>query len=268
MDVKIDFTKSAQENANGYYNRAKKLLSKREGAEKAIRELEGSLAEARESEQKDEKRRVIKLREKKWYEKFHWFYASDGRLVVGGRDAKQNEMINSKHFDDKDLFFHADIFGASVTVLKEGVDAGEDVRREVAQFAASYSSAWKEALQNIDVYAMRREQVTKSTSRGSIGTGSFLLSGEREWFRGTALGLAMFARDNILNVVPLMMAGKLDMRDKAVEITIGRDKKSDAAKKIAKLVGYEDLDEIILQLPAGNFHVKPLFGQATPKESA
>lgn len=268
MDVKIDFTKSAQENASDYYDRAKKLLAKKEGAEKAVKELEAGLAEAEAGAQQDEKRRVIRLREKEWYEKFHWFLAGDGRLVIGGRDAKQNETINSKHFEDKDLFFHADIFGASLTVLKDGLKASEDVKREVAQFAASYSSAWKESLQSIDVYAMRREQVSKSTSKGSIGMGSFLLSGGREWYRSTPLGLAMFAKDNVLNTVPLVALARLDKGAKVAEITIGKDKKSDAAKKVAGLIGYEDLDDIIQQLPAGTFHVKDAAKWKAAKESS
>lgn len=255
MDVKIDFTRSAQENASDYYNRAKKLLSKRDGAEKAIRDLERQLSKARESDRQEQRRKVIRLREKKWYEKFHWFLTGNGRLVIGGRDAKQNELINSRHFEDRDLFFHADIFGASVTVLKDGLDAGEEEKREVAQFAASYSSAWKESMQSIDVYAMRRDQVSKSTGKGSIGTGSFLLSGEREWYRNTALGLAMYSKDDVLNTIPIMALGKASGIT-AAEITIGKDKKSDAAKKISRMIGYEDLDDIIQQLPAGTFHVK------------
>ena len=43
MKIKIDFTKSAQENANEYYAKAKKLALKKEGAEKAIKELQQRL---------------------------------------------------------------------------------------------------------------------------------------------------------------------------------------------------------------------------------
>lgn len=258
MDVRIDFTKSAQENANDYYNRAKKLSAKREGAAKAVKDLERSLEAAIERQANKEKRKVIRQRERKWYEKFHWFLTSEGKLVIGGRDAKQNELINSRHFEDNDLFFHANIFGASVTILKDGRDSNESTRKEVAQFAASYSSAWKESMQSIDVYAMRREQVSKSTGKGSLATGSFLLSGEREWFRNTALGLAMFSREDVLNVVPLNALHGIEFEGSAAEITIGRDKKSDAAKKIAKIIGHADIDEIMQQLPAGAFHVKAI----------
>lgn len=255
MEVKIDFTKSAQENAKGFYERAKKLEAKAKGAEKAVKGLEAQLEKVRkESAAKGKK--AVKVRERKWYESFHWFFASDGRLAIGGRDAHQNELINSRHFEDGDLFFHADIFGASVTVLKDGINADERVKREVAQFAASYSSAWKEGSRSVDVYALRREQISKSTGKGSLGTGSFLMSGEREWFRSTALGLAMFVKDDVLNTVPASAIAAAGGAAKVARISQGKDKKSDAAKRVARITGYDDLDAIMQQLPAGEFDVK------------
>jgi predicted ribosome quality control (RQC) complex YloA/Tae2 family protein len=35
---------------------------------------------------------VRKIRKKFWFEKFLWFISSDGYIVVGGRDAQQNEV--------------------------------------------------------------------------------------------------------------------------------------------------------------------------------
>jgi predicted ribosome quality control (RQC) complex YloA/Tae2 family protein len=45
MEIEIDFTKSAQDNANDYFKRSKKLLLKKEGAQKAVKELEEKLSE-------------------------------------------------------------------------------------------------------------------------------------------------------------------------------------------------------------------------------
>ncbi len=258
MEIKIDFTKNAQDNANDYYGKSKKLLVKKEGAKRAVKELEASLKKLEgEAEAKREKK-AIKVREKKWYEKFHWFFTSDGKLVIGGRDAHQNELLNGRHFDDGDLFFHADIFGASVTILKEGREASAEAKEEAAQFAASYSSAWKNMEGSVDVYAMRREQVSKSTSKGSIGTGSFLLSGEREWFRNTQLALVMFVEDGVLNAVPLVAFNRL-LPSKSVGSRVflkeGKAKKSDAAKVVANVLSYDNVDEIMQQLPAGTFQV-------------
>ncbi|MDE1833399.1 MAG: DUF814 domain-containing protein [Candidatus Micrarchaeota archaeon] len=255
MEIKIDFTKSAQDNANDYYSRAKKLVQKRAGAEKAIRDLEKKL---KEEEQKsvEKERRVLKVVKREWYESFRWFFTSNNMLVIGGRDAHQNELLNSKHFGDRDLFFHANIFGAPVTILKDGVDTAKEVKEEVAQFAASYSSAWEEGLRSIDVYAMRRNQVSKSSEKGSLGTGSFLLKGERDWYRNIELSLVMFVKDGRLNTAPMRTFQKLEGMGKHVVVSQGEMKKSDAGKKIAAYLSLDDLDNVIRQLPTGSFSLK------------
>jgi predicted ribosome quality control (RQC) complex YloA/Tae2 family protein len=257
MEIEIDFTKSAQDNANDYFKRSKKLIIKKEGAEKAIKDLRKKLLEA-ESNTKKTERKIIKMEKKEWYEKFHWFYTSNDMLVIGGRDAHQNEMLNSKHFEDNDLFFHADIFGAPVVILKNGLNIDKPIREEVAQFAASYSRAWGEGLNSVDVYAMRRNQVSKSSSKGSLGTGSFLLSGERDWYRSTTLGLVMLVKEEKLQTIPIITFSKLELGSiKYVRIKQGNFKKSDAAKKIAERLDYRDLDNIMRQLPpAGTFKIE------------
>ncbi|MDE1869941.1 MAG: DUF814 domain-containing protein [Candidatus Micrarchaeota archaeon] len=264
MDVEIDLTQSAQDNANEYFYKSKKAKHKKEGAQISIGDLEAKLEKARQKFEKAKDTKKVKVVGKReWYEKFHWFFASNGMMVIGGRDAVQNELINSKHFEEKDLFFHADIFGASVTVLKGGIDAPREVRDEVAQFAGCYSSAWKEGLNTVDVYAMERKQVTKSRNQGSLGTGSFALSGEREWFRSVRLELVAFVSKKMvdeeemtyLSVVPGKTFEKMEGQ-KGVRISIGKAKKSDAAKLISKRLGYEDLDYIMQQLPAGEFTIK------------
>jgi hypothetical protein len=165
-------------------------------------------------------------------------------------------MLNSKYFTDADLFFHADIFGAGVFILKDGASASKPIRDEVAHFAACYSSAWKQGLRVIDVYSMRREQVTKSSQKGSLGTGSFLLKGEREWYRNSPLELMFYLdKSGSLNIVPRITFERT-RPDCAYAVALqGRDKKSDAAKKIAKLLGYKDLDHIVRELPAGDFSI-------------
>lgn len=264
MEVKIDLTQSAQDNANEYFYKSKKAKKKKEGAELSLKELEGKLEKAKEKFEKAKDTKKIKIVGKKeWYEKFHWFFTSNNMLVVGGRDAAQNELVNSRHFEEQDLFFHADIFGASVTILKGGLGANKEIKEEVAQFAGCYSSAWKAGNNTVDVYAMRREQITKSKSQGSLGTGSFAMSGEREWFKSMKLELVAFVSTRkvddeeftYLSVVPESCFRKLNMQ-KGVKITLGSMKKSDAAKMIGKKLGYDDIDYIMQQLPAGEFTIK------------
>jgi predicted ribosome quality control (RQC) complex YloA/Tae2 family protein len=261
LKMRIDLKKNAQKNADDYYTKSKKLLQKVEGAKKAVADLEAKLkkleAEARAKQESSSAAR-IKQRKKEWFESFHWFNTSGGFLVVGGRDATQNELLNSKHFDENDLFFHANIFGASVTILKNGEAATASDKEETAQFAASYSSAWKDMVGAVDVYAMKRGQVGKSSSGGYLSKGSFSLSGEREWYRNIELGLAMFHSDGRLNTIPLRALEKIKRNHDATGyavISLGKDKKSEAAKAVSKMIGYADIDNIMQQLPAGTFRI-------------
>ncbi|MCL5423466.1 MAG: NFACT RNA binding domain-containing protein [Candidatus Marsarchaeota archaeon] len=258
MKIKLNYLKNAQQNGNDYYNKAKKLLNKRNGAELAVQNLEKQLKHI-EEKSAQEKRIIIKKSDKKWYEKFHWFYTSNNMLCIGGRSAQQNDLINAKYFLDDDIFFHADIFGASLVLLKDGVNAKNEIWNEAAHFAAIYSSAWKEDLSTVDVYALKRNQISKSTATGSVGAGGFVMKGEREWFKNTPLSLFMFNENNTLNAVPKITFDKLIETKKInvyVELSLGTRKKSDAAKIISKHLNFEDLDMIMQQLPAGLFRVQ------------
>ncbi|MGC8571789.1 MAG: NFACT RNA binding domain-containing protein [Candidatus Micrarchaeia archaeon] len=263
MEVEINFNKSAQENANEYYNKSKKMFTKIEGAKKAIKELKDQLDKLEKIKNKEmEKAKNTKLIVKKeWYENFHWFFTSYGNLVIGGRDAGQNELINSKYFEDNDLFFHANIFGASLVVLKNGVFSNKEEKEEVAQFSGSYSSAWKEGLTSIDVYSVKRNQVSKSTNKGSLGRGSFLITGEREWYN-VSLSLVATIIENKdvkkFNIMPKLCYDRLNKdnssNNKYAVIEIGDEEKSTAAKKLAKFFNIE-VDEAMKQLPNGGFKI-------------
>ncbi len=258
MRIKIDYTRTAQDNADQYFRLSKKLKKKAEGAAVAIADLEQKRKSIASRPIKQVK--IKKLVEKKWYEKFNWFIASNGALAIGGRSALQNEMINSKHFESNDLFFHADIFGASVVVLKEGISAPREIREEVAQFAACFSKAWENGAASVNVYSLRRDQVSKSKEHGSLGTGSFLLEGEREWFKGVALEICAYlgeGEERLLNVVPMQTCVALGIK-KYLLIKPGNLKKSDAAKMVAGRLGFEDIDYAMQHLPAGGFSIREI----------
>ena len=258
MKIKLSYLKNAQQNGNDYYNKAKKLLNKRNGAEKAVYDLEKQL-KGIEAQNEQKKRIIIKKSDKQWYEKFHWFYTSNNMLCIGGRSAQQNDLINAKYFLENDIFFHADIFGASLVLLKDGISVKKNIWEEAAHFAAIYSSAWKEDLSTVDVYALKRSQISKSTATGSVGTGGFVMKGEREWFKNTPLSLVMFNDNNTLNTIPKITFDRLIETKKIntyVELSLGTRKKSDAAKIISKHLNFDDLDTIVQQLPAGLFRVQ------------
>jgi len=191
MDIEIDINKTIEQNAEDYYNESKKSKRKLEGVKTALEhklELEKKLAA-----QKTEDTEVVpglRKERKKWYEKFKWFMSSAGMLVIAGRDATQNENIVKKHAEQNDFLFHADIAGAAFVLVKsDGKPIDEVTMKEAAEFSASNSKAWTRGIGNVDVYAFRPEQATKP--EGSLGKGSFVIGGQRIWFRDMPLKLSI-----------------------------------------------------------------------------
>ena len=264
MRVQIDLTKSVQENAVHYHELSKKAKRKLDGLAKGVVELKRKMKGA--SVQKAEKKLVAK-KEKRWFEKFHYFRTSEGFLVVCGKDAKSNEVIVKKVMEKNDLYFHADIQGAAHTVLKtDGKKVGEVSKNEAAIFAAVFSKAWAGQVQAIDVYSASPRQVSKKAPTGeSIGTGGFMVYGERAWFKKTPLGFSVGFRQadgsiEIISGPPSSVAANSDFN---VKVVFGPDSKGETAKKIAaafsKKLGKRldiTIDDIVPLLPSGGMAIE------------
>ena len=254
MKIRLDWRKSAQENAASYFQLAKELAKKEEGAKKAIGETKkGMEAAGKEHELAVSSKESPKMKRKKeWFEKYRWFYTSGGKLVVAGRDAKQNDMLVGKTMTENDLFFHADIQGAPATILVGGKTATEQEKKEAAQFAGSHSSAWKVGAAAVDVYAVGKQQLSKHAQGGFVGAGGFAIEGEREWFRATPLGLAVGIKDGIAVCLPVCHP---DAQKMGVLLSLGNFEKGQAAKRVAGMLKCSP-DEILLALPSGKFSIK------------
>ena len=192
----LNIRETAQRNASEYYERSKKIEDKIEGLRKAIEEtiakIESIKSEAgREIQRREKQRKPYRKRE--WYEKFRWFYSSEGFLVIGGRDASTNEAIIRKYMEENDIVFHADIPGSPFVVIKtHGRQPGDETINEAAQFTASYSRAWREQIRSIDVYWVKPEQISKAPPSGEyLPRGSFMIYGDRNYVRNVPLEVAI-----------------------------------------------------------------------------
>ena len=58
------------------------------------------------------------IRKKSWYERYRWFFTSDGVLAVGGRDSSSNSAIIRKYLEKNDKVFHAEVHGSPFFLLK------------------------------------------------------------------------------------------------------------------------------------------------------
>lgn len=261
MLVEIDLSKGARENADRYYAIAKKAKRKLEGLGKGVAMLQRKISEEERGSRQQKK--LVRKRQRQWFEKFHWFFTSEGFLVIGGRDAKGNEAIVKKHMEKGDFYFHADIHGAPHVVLKaSGEKPGENSIREAAVFAAVFSRAWGSGIPAVDVYSVAPEQVSKQAPSGeSIGTGAFMIIGRRQWLRKTPLELAIGLRRagesyEVFSGPPDAVGARADF---SVRVLQGTEQKGGFAKKILGLFRSKapdfgiSVDDILGLLPAGGF---------------
>jgi len=106
MEIKLSLKKSIEQNAAGYFEKAKKSRKKIAGAKKIIEEQKRALEKlkrkkAEEIEKERQRQEYLKTKaerrkERAWYEKFRWFFTSEGFLAIGGRDATSNEIVVKK----------------------------------------------------------------------------------------------------------------------------------------------------------------------------
>ncbi len=259
----VNVKKTLEQNAQLYFEKAKKARKKIEGAEEALKRTRKKL-ESLEAESCEDEERLTKqkrARKKEWYEKFRWFFSSEGFLVVGGRDATTNEIIIKKHMDKDDIVFHTDMAGSPFFVVKKNSQKGKDIIGEAtimetanATFAFN-SKAWKAGLMSARVFWVMPEQVTKEAQAGEyLQKGAFMIRGKTNYVPvevDVAIGMT---KDDAF-MCGSYAAVKANCR-KVLKISHGKDKPSDIAKKIRKEFGGGDLDEIIRVLPSGNMGLK------------
>jgi len=267
----IDPKLTIAENAENYYEKAKKAKRKTKGALIAIENTKKQLEDIRAK--KDiamENIAVPKKRVKKnlkWYEKLRWFISSNNILVVGGRDANSNENIVKKYLEPNDIYLHADIHGATSTAIKlNGQKLNDTILKESGEFAASFSSAWSMGFTSQDVFWVHPDQVSKTPEAGEfLAKGSFVIRGHRNYIRGARVKLAIGIVDYEGKRI---MAGPIEAVEAHCEnyvvIKPGFTKKEAIAKKIIGRINEDDLltlDDIIRVLPSGKCDIDEEYHQ-------
>ena len=287
--VLIDVEGTIHQSAQKYFDKSRSLKLKARGAEKALEETEKRQKKINIKAEKDKsKGRVIgkKRTRRYWFERHRWGIVGQGRMIIGGRDSKGNDLVVKKYLSNGDLYFHADLHGAPSCSLKRldglviddsGVVSEEGVARlllvqsidgapddlqsledsekeEAATMAASWSRAWGAGSAAATAFHVRPSQVSKSTESGeSLGRGSFVVRGSRGWHRDLTLRLAIGL--GTVNGVPLPIPGSPQaisaLCERWVEVRPGNVKKEKAASMISKSTGLNH-DDVLSALPPGN----------------
>ena len=191
--IKINTKLSLQSIASVLFNEAKK----QSGAIKSIEDIKSKTEKKLENlqnktELEQDIMLVTEIRKKNWYERYRWFYTSDGYLVIGGRDAASNSAVVRKHLVKNDKIFHADIFGSPFFIIKNAENAPDTSMNEVAHATVCFSRAWREGLYGVSAYWVNPEQVKKSAPSGEfLPKGSFTIEGQRNFINSGNLKLSV-----------------------------------------------------------------------------
>jgi predicted ribosome quality control (RQC) complex YloA/Tae2 family protein len=266
--IKVNTKSPLQSIASILFNEAKKqsgaISSIQEIKEKTEKKLEKFQSKT-ESEQ--DLMLVTEIRKKNWYERYRWFFTSDGFLAIGGRDAASNSAVVRKHLVKNDKIFHGDIFGSPFFILKDAQNAPDTSMNEVAQATVCFSRAWREGMYGVSAYWINPEQVKKSAPSGEfLPKGSFTIEGQRNFIKSENLrlsvGIIPQEEGHVLTCGPPETIKKNSICYAIIEPD--GNEMVDAAKKIriefSKI--YEEItkkisiDDFVRVLPAGKSQIK------------
>ena len=277
--IKINTKASLQSIASVLFNEAKKQ-SGAIGSIQEIKEKTEKKLEKFQSKTDAEKDLILvsEIRKKNWYERYRWFFTTDGLLAIGGRDAASNSAVIRKHLGKNDRVFHGDIFGSPFFVLKDAQNASDRSMNEIAHATVCFSRAWREGLYGVSAYWVNPDQVKKSAPSGEfLPKGSFTIEGQRNFIKSETLKLSVgiisqedgyaltcgppeTIKKNSICYAIIEPSGS-EMVDTAKKIRIEFAKLEEAiTKKIS-------IDDFVRVLPAGKSQIKEVGTGDSKKES-
>lgn len=179
LEVTLYLNTTVDQNANRLYDEAKRLAHKAAGAKEAEAQTRAQPVEI--PERSNDKHESPSL----WFERYRWFIASSGNIVVAGKDAHSNEVVVRRYLKDNDVFCHADLTGAPAVVVKhQELEVGENAAQEGCLYSLAYSKAWGARVASGHTYWTTADQVSKSPVSGEfVAKGAFIIRGQRHWHR-------------------------------------------------------------------------------------
>ncbi len=260
--IKVNLKSSLPTTASTLFNESKKQKSAISSIEILIKKTQWNLEKVIEKGENAKKSVVFsEVRKKNWFERYRWFYTTDGVLAVGGRDSSSNSAIIRKHLEKNDKVFHAEISGSPFFLLKDNDATTPASLTEVAHATVCFSKVWKESMYGSSAYWVNPEQVKKAAPSGqSMAKGSFMIEGQRNFVKISTLKMcvAIIQREERY----LLTCGPPSLKNNCICYAIIEPQGSDmpdVAKKIRLefLSSNEDiaksfsLDEYVRILPAG-----------------
>ncbi|HWY35764.1 MAG TPA: ribosome rescue protein RqcH [Nitrosopumilaceae archaeon] len=267
--IKINPDSSIPAIASTLFNESKRQLKAIETIELEKRKTERILEGFRKQASIAKDSVVFSVQKKReWYERYRWFFTSDGLLAIGGRDASSNSSVIRKHLEKDDKVFHAEIVGSPFFLLKNSSDNTVTSVKETAHATVCFSRAWREGLYGLNAYWVTSDQIKTAAPSGQfIAKGSFIVEGTRSFVQVTTLQLSVGLyqkgdsyslmcgppepiKKNCVYYVTIEPSG-LEMVEAAKKIKIEFQK----FKEKEEIVKAISIDDFIRVIPAGDSHI-------------
>ncbi|MFN2339841.1 MAG: NFACT family protein [Halanaerobium sp.] len=192
IEIKLDPSKSASENAQKYfkkYNKLKKSVKhlKREIAklrheEKYLKQVSMNIEQAETLDDLDEIRAELKeenyIKKQKQNKRKNSnkklpprkFISSDGYQILVGRNNKQNDRLTKKVANDGDIWLHTKVIAGSHVIIKRdtGADVPDKTLTEAAAIAAYFSKARESTNVPIDYTPVENVNKPKGAKPGLV----------------------------------------------------------------------------------------------------
>jgi len=187
------------------------------------------------------------------YKKYKWFYTYSGKLVVGGKNAEQNDILLRKMqlLGDDFIVMHTEVPGSPFSVILD--DKKNITKRDIEEcaiFTACFSKAWKLGKSNAIVHLFNSSQLRKSKG---MNEGTWAVSGNVKKI-SVPLVLVLTKQDSVLRAVPEKSVIKKE--DAIIKICPGKIQKNEFVAKLATELSINlNQSELLSALPAGGINI-------------
>ncbi|ERF77035.1 hypothetical protein EPUS_07941 [Endocarpon pusillum Z07020] len=190
LAIDIDLALSPWANARQYYDQKKTAAQKEQktlqASSKALKSTEQKISADLKKGLKQEKDVLRPARKQFWFEKFWYFISSDGYLVLGGKDAQQNELLYRRYLKKGDIYVHADLQGAASVVVKNAIDTPDapippSTLSQAGSLSVCTSTAW-DSKAVMAAWWVHADQVSKTAPTGEyLSAGGFVIKGSKNF---------------------------------------------------------------------------------------
>ncbi|MBI3334711.1 DUF814 domain-containing protein [Candidatus Pacearchaeota archaeon] len=187
------------------------------------------------------------------FRKYRWFFTASGKMVIGGKNALQNDQLLSsiKHAGYERLIMHTSEPGSPFCVISADLAtlSQQDIR-ECAIFTGCFSKAWKSNSPSTVVDIFHSSQLHKNKG---MNAGTWGVYGKVQRIT-VPLELVITKQQGVLRAVPEISLMK--KQKSVLKICPGTIEKNDMLTKLElELDDNLRQDEVLSALPTGGFRV-------------